>query len=137
MVRKRHLPLATSALILLALSTVSGQAQDTRTVTEPHVPATCAVLRATLSRQGDTLAPQDESRLDTPRIQDAIDSCSSGKAVALRRDGARNAFVSGPLELRRGVTLIIDTGVTLYGSRDARLYDKGSGHCGTVTKRDD
>jgi polygalacturonase len=94
-------------------------------------------LRAQFSGQTEALSAKNEKEIDTARIQDAIDSCTSGKAVALRRDGAQNAFISGPLELRRGVTLIVDAGVTLFGSRDARLYDKGSGQCGTVTKKDE
>jgi polygalacturonase len=115
----------------------SVHAQDTRNVTEPHIPQTCVALKAALSSVSGALAEADESKLDTQRIQDAIDSCAPGQAVALRPQGERNAFLTGPLELRRGVTLVVERGVTLFASRDARLYDKGSGTCGTVTAKDE
>jgi polygalacturonase len=64
----------------------------------------------------------DEARTDTARIQKALDGCEPGKAVELRVDGDRNLFVSGPLDLRKGVTLLVDKVVTLYASRGpARL----------------
>jgi polygalacturonase len=114
-----------------------GAAQDSRTVMEPKLPPTCTGLRASLKPQPSGLAEADELKLDTQRIQDALDNCAPGKAVALRRDGEKNAFLTGPLELRRGVTLVVDAGVTLFGSRDPRLYDKGSGFCGSVTAKDE
>ncbi len=40
--------------------------------------------------------------------------------------------MSGPLFLRAGVTLWIDSGVTLFAAQDPRLYDaRGPGTCGT------
>jgi polygalacturonase len=53
--------------------------------------------------------------------------------VALASEGEKSAFVSGPLELRRGVTLVVNAGVTLYGSRNPRVYDASPGNCGIVT----
>lgn len=54
--------------LALVLST-DGQAQATRTVREPVIPAACAVLTAALTSVGDTpLADVDERRLDTERI---------------------------------------------------------------------
>jgi polygalacturonase len=43
--------------------------------------------------------------------------------------GVGDSFISGPLTLPSGVTLWIDKGVTLYGTRDATAYimDKASG----------
>ena len=120
-------------LPLLALFSLSVVAQDTRTIVEPHLPPVCVAVKASLTVNNGTLDAADEFKLDTQRIQDAIDNCSSGYAVALRRDGDKGAFVSGPLELRRGVTLIVERGVTLFGSRDPRQYDKSPGSCGTVT----
>jgi polygalacturonase len=35
--------------------------------------------------------------------------------VELKTGGANNAFLTGPLEMRAGVTLLIDEGVTLFG----------------------
>jgi polygalacturonase len=109
------------------LACVSGLilAQDTRTVTEPVIPATCASVAA----RGSAI---DDSKLDTTRIQEAIDGCAPGKAVELKG----GAFVSGPLQLRSGVTLLIDRGATLYASRNPRDFDvAGEQRCGTVDKR--
>lgn len=105
-------------------------AQDTRTISEPVIPQSCAVLRANLHAENNTLHEQDETRLDTERIQSALDHCAHGKALELAPGNDGNSFLSGPLELRDGVTLLIDRGVTLYGSRDPHLYDTVSGACG-------
>jgi len=115
------------------LFTSISEAQDTRAVDEPVVPPVCATLKAQLSSQNGSLSEQDETKLDTLRLQQAIDSCAPGKAVELRAAGNRNAFLSGPLELRHGITLLVDRGATLYGSRDPREYDVYPGVCGTVT----
>jgi len=119
------------------------QAQDTRIVTEPKLPSACVKLKARLPATGDalagaTLAEADESKPDTQRIQEAIDSfaskCAPGTAVELTPAGKANAFLTGPLELREGVTLLIDKGVTLFASRRAADYDTvaGPGTCGTM-----
>lgn len=97
-------------------------AQDTRNVTEPVVPPVCATLNAKLQTIGKSLAEADETRLDTTRIQKAIDHCGKGLGVLLRAVGTSNAFLSGPLYLRGGVTLIVDKGVTLFASRDPALF---------------
>jgi polygalacturonase len=116
-------------LLLLA----AARAQDTRTVTEPVVPPSCAVLTANLPAvSGKTVAEADESRLDTARIQRAIDSCPKGQAVELKAEGARNAFLSGPLDLRAGVALLVGRGAILFGSRNPRDYDVRPGGCGIV-----
>ena len=60
-----------------------------------------------------------------------MDACGAGKSVVLRSDGNRNAFLSGPLELREGVTLVVEKGVTVYASRDPKLFDSVPGTCGT------
>jgi len=44
--------------------------------------------------------------------------------LVVNGSGPGNAFLSGPLVLPSGVTLWIDTGVTLYASRDVAVYDK-------------
>src|SRR5215472_247880 len=112
-------------------------AQDTRNVTEPRIPAVCTVVTAHLTSDGTSLSLEDEGKLDTDRIQQAIDGCASGKAIELRSDGTKNAFLSGPLELRRGVALLIDANTTLYASRDPRLFDVRPGSCGVVVNVDD
>ena len=112
-------------------------AQDTRHVEEPKIPPICLHLEAKLKTVDDKVAPGDESKLDTERIQKALDVCEAGKAVELKTAGDNDAFLTGPLEMRTGVTLLIDKGVTLFGSRDAALYEvtgEGvtSGLCGTI-----
>ena len=117
--------------VLLVTCATPALAQDTRQVSEPHIPAACTVLKAGLIATKNALAEADEIRLDTERIQKAMDSCGAGKAVELRGDGAHNAFLSGPLELRSGVTLLVDKGVTLYASRNPKDFDTVPGTCGT------
>ena len=107
-------------------------AQDTRTVTEPVLPPACVSLDAQLSISGKDLAPGDEGKLDTARIQQALDKCGKGNGVYLRSHGAANAFLSGPLELREGVTLIVDKGTTLFASRDPAVFETSPGSCGLV-----
>jgi polygalacturonase len=134
-------------LTVLGAGTV-GQAQDTRVVTEPEIPAVCTKLDAALfvpaDVNGGKVRDEDEAKLDTERIQKAMDACPAGQAVELaghaaRGVSARNGFLSGPLELREGVTLLIDKGVTLYGSRDPKVYESAAAgepvKCGTSTPR--
>jgi polygalacturonase len=120
-------------IILLSL-TPFVTAQDTRTITEPILPPACTSLEADLATSSGTIASSDESKLDTERIQHAIDNCSKGQAVVLRAHGAENAFLSGPLQLREGVTLVVDRGVTLFASRDPSLYETAPGSCGIVNQ---
>ena len=110
-------------------------AQDARTVVEPVIPPGCAVLEAKLSASEHGLAAADEEKLDTARIQKALDGCGKGHAVVLHADGAGNAFLSGPLELRAGVTLVVDKGVTLFASRDAAVFETSPGSCGIVAQK--
>jgi len=81
---------------------------------------------------GRTIAESDETRQDTARMQEALDSCAKGQAVELRPDGARNAFLGGPVGLRPGVTLHVGAGVILFASRNARDYDRKPGARGIV-----
>ena len=108
-------------------------AQDTRTVIEPILPQLCTTLDAQLQTAGSTLAPADEQKLDTARIQKAINRCGKTRAVLLRVNEDNNAFLTGPLELKPEVTLIVGPGVTLFASRDASLYATSPGSCGIVS----
>jgi polygalacturonase len=116
-------------------------AQDMRTVKEPVIPPACmtlkAVFTASTATSGDiearaVSAGSDKTGLDTARIQGALDHCDKGKAVELSSDGASTAFLTGPLALRPGVTLLLDKGVTLYGSRNPESYALSPGSCGLV-----
>src|SRR5207342_936997 len=104
-------------------------------VVEPTIPGACTTLTASLISVGDsTIADGDEQKLDTQRIQNALDHCSAGKAVVLAAgDGERKVFLTGPLQLRANVTLVIGARAILLASRDPRAYDI-DGRCGTVDK---
>jgi polygalacturonase len=110
-------------------------AQDTRKVTEPRIPTACTTLDAAIAARGGVIADADEQKLDTARIQQAMDKCSAGKAVVLRAKGINNVFLSGPLTLRTGVTLVVDANTALVASRDPRVYDISPGSCGVVNER--
>ena len=120
---------------LLAFSLVASclAAQDSRTVIEPLFPQLCTTLDAQLSTDGHSLAAADEQKLDTARLQRAIDKCGRGRAVMLRVDETSNAFLTGPLVLKPDVTLIIGRGVTLFASRDPAVFAVSPGSCGIVS----
>jgi polygalacturonase len=119
---------------IMVCVTVAARAQDTRTVTEPVFPPVCASVAASKSWTGD-LPVADEDKPDTAFIQNAIDACRPGGAVELKAASGRNALLAGPLQLRPGVTLLIDQGVVLVASRNPRDYDlKAPGTCGTLAK---
>jgi polygalacturonase len=123
------------ALIVLWIGLpAAGVAQDTRNVTEPKFPQVCASLPAKLVAEHGRLPESAEQQLDTARIQEAIDHCVAGRAVELRSDGAHNAFLSGPLELRPSVTLLVAGGATLFATRNPREYDIHPGSCGVVNQ---
>ena len=117
--------------VAIGIVSVCAGGQDRRTVAEPVIPPVCILLKAAMSAPHGIAAP-DEMWVDTERIQAAIDHCPGGHAVELSSEGTANAFLSGSLRLRKGVTLLIDKDVTLYGSRNPRDYDVYRGSCGTV-----
>jgi len=142
------------AMLLIGGLASAALAQDTRTVTEPVIPPACTVLHATKTGAAEKLDTTAEILTDTARIQSALDQCKPGMAVELatgkqsmyESTGApnktenftTNAFLSGSLEMRAGVTLLIDKGVTLYASRDPKDFDanpNGAGPllCGTMS----
>src|ERR1700679_2365009 len=125
------------SLLLLSTAAMTATAQDTRQVTEPAIPPSCVQLVAQLRAVSDKLADADEGKLDTARIQSALDKCKPGMAVELKPASGNNAFLTGPLEMRTGVTLLIDEGATLFGSRDPAVYESTAsgetpGLCGTI-----
>lgn len=128
---KQSISLAILAATLIILPDAAS-AQDSRQVVEPVVPPACTTLLAQLASPGRDLAEGDESHPDTGRIQKAIDTCPPGHAVELRAKGALNAFLAGPLQLRTGVTLLVDLNAILFGSRNPRDYDVSPGSCGVV-----
>jgi polygalacturonase len=127
-------------MTMVVLGAADLAAQDRRTVVEPRVPPVCRSLSAAVADPSTSSgqAPStssgrgDEPAADTARIQNAIDACAPGTAVELRPSGGHGLFVSGPLELRRGITLLVAEGATLIASRNPRDYDVHPGSCGTV-----
>ena len=124
-----------SLVATIALAAGAALAQDQRTVAEPVMPPACAVLLAQLPTANGALAASDEAKLDTERIQKAINGCGKGKAVELKPEGEKTAFLSGPLVLRTGVTLLVDNGATLLGSRNPADYETHPGSCGIVNNK--
>jgi polygalacturonase len=109
-------------------------AQDTRTVTEPTFPVTCTVYHAPLQSTangpviGSTQAQQDvESATETSALNKYLQGCAKnnpGQAVelALGTGASYNAFLLNPITIPSGISLIIDGGVTVFGSRDPANY---------------
>jgi len=120
------------SVALLVLSLAAARAQDTRTVVEPHYPEPCATLPAPFTAPGGALPESAEKAPETVHIQAAIDACPAGKAVVLAPDGPRNIFLAGPLRLKAGVTLLVQSGTALFASRNPRDYDVQPGSCGIV-----
>ncbi|GJH16829.1 glycoside hydrolase [Caballeronia novacaledonica] len=117
----------------------------------PLAPQICATLPAALTAQANGLLPDSadatDTAPDTARIQTALDACKNPSSTGLATNKAvrlvtgpngANAFIAGALNLPGGVTLWIDTGVTLFASRDPRQYDKvkGTASCGIITQND-
>jgi polygalacturonase len=92
----------------------------------------CLAGPAELAAVHGAVAAADEAKTDTARIQAALDACRPGAAVQLRRDGDKAVFLSGPLQLKRGITLLVDSGVTVFASRNPRDFDVSPGACGIV-----
>ena len=102
--------------------------------TAPTIPATtCATVMATKTVTNGI--PTDESTLDTMAIQSALDTCPAGQAVRLVTDGDNVAFLTAGLTLRTGVTLWLDDGVTVFGSRNPRDFDDPAGERQVRTDR--
>lgn len=120
--------------VLLPVGSALAAAQDTRQVMEPKIPKSCATLKAQLRARAGVLSDADERRLDTQRIQQAIDDCGAGRAVVLRAQGEDTVFLTGPLTLKSGVTLVVDANTVLASSRDPRVFDLTPGSCGVVSE---
>lgn len=120
--------------ILISLAAFAS-AQDARQVSEPTIPPACSTLDAALAAKNGLLSEKDERRLDTLRIQNAIDACTPGKSVVLRAHGRRAVFLTGPLTVKSGVTLVVSANTVLAASRDPRVYDLSPGSCGVVSAR--
>lgn len=106
---------------------------------QPSVPGTCTALGASLSTSNELFSSSAEGAPpDTSRIQSALNSCAgSGKAVELQASGGNAAFLSGPLSVGANEVLLVDSGVTLYASRNPADYQiSGGATCGTIASSD-
>jgi polygalacturonase len=90
------------------------------------------VLRARIAAPHGNVPPAAERHLDTERIQQAMDHCAAGHSVELKADGNKGVFLTGPLTLRSGVTLVIDADTVLAASTNPRVYDLTPGSCGIL-----
>ncbi len=128
--RKKSSTLAVVAALASSglLFSESVFAQDSRLVKEPQTPAICSVLTAQLE-SGKQNAASGRAP-DTQSLQAAIDACRPGQAVRLSSRNGKAAFLSGALQLRSGISLLLDAGVTLYASTHTLDYDRGTGTCG-------
>lgn len=81
------------------------------------------MLLARLKAVAGVLPEDAEKDTDTARIQQAIHQCAAGRSVELRESGNKQTFLSGPLTLRSGVTLVVDANTLLAASTNPRLYD--------------
>jgi sugar lactone lactonase YvrE len=125
--------------IVPAVQAAAVATGDTRTVTEPSFPAVCQQLNAAITAVNDDIPTSVDATVTNPdgaRIQAALNACSgTNEAVELSIDGAGNdAFLTGPLSMPTGVTLLVDPGVVLFFSRNVQDYDTtpGTPTCGTV-----
>jgi polygalacturonase len=121
-------------------ATGTGTGTGTPQPGEPSVPGTCQTVAATLAKPSNEqfTSAQESSPPDTSRIQNALNGCTgTGKAVELTANGSAAAFLSGPLTINAGEVLLVDTGVTLYASRNPADYQvAGQPTCGTLGASD-
>lgn len=131
--------LVSRAVVVTAIALISisparlTDAQDRRHVTEPVIPPACAVLHPTLRYDNDRLQAPDNAPLNSPAIQKALDNCAPGHSVRLEASGTKNAFLSGPLELKPALTLVLGKGVHLVASNRPEDYARKPGSCGITT----
>ncbi len=110
---------AAAAFMLFAVASTMAQTLatgDSRSVSEPNTPATCQTLDAQFTSSAVDVASPPTSD-DTTRIQDALNACkNTGEGVVLHINGSDNAFLAGELTIESDESLVIDSGVTLYGN---------------------
>jgi polygalacturonase len=110
------LAFASLGSISCTLSAQTLATGDTRSVSQPTTPSACTTLTAQFTSSAVDVASPTTSD-DTSRIQSALNSCeNTGKAVVLTSSGSNNAFLSGKLTIETDESLVIDSGVTLYGN---------------------
>ena len=83
-----------------------------------------------------SIAFEDEGKLDTARIQKALDGCAGGKGGGASEIAGKAGCISiGAAGITKGASaLVVDRGAYLFASRNARDYDVAPGLCGTIDK---
>ncbi len=106
------------------------------TVSEPTFPAVCLKVTADLTISGGEPSSELNTATDTSALQTALSSSGcAGKAVeVVMGSGGQNAMVIAPIAIPKTVTLLVDGGVTLFGSRNAADYQisASSSTCGST-----
>jgi polygalacturonase len=88
---------------------------DSRSVSQPSLPAVCTTLTARFTTSERSSPPSSD---DTSRVAAALSSCKgTGKSVVLAASGSDNAFFVDKTIDVNGEALVIDSGVTLYGNK--------------------
>jgi hypothetical protein len=125
--------------IAMLLCTAGAQAQtatgDGRgTVAEPSFPAVCATVTADLTISGGEPSSELNTATDTTALQTGLNTSGcSGKAVeVIAGSSGQNAMVISPIYIPAGVTLLVDGGVTIFGSRNAADYQIGTAATGST-----
>jgi len=99
-----------------ALTAQTYATGDSRNPSQPSTPSACQTLTAQFTSSAVDVASPTTSD-DTSRIQSALNSCeNTGKAVVLASSGSDNAFLAGELTIESDESLVVNSGVTLYGN---------------------
>ncbi len=139
--RQRMTLMVAAALLwagaLTAQSVATGDGRGV--VTEPTFPAVCMQVPADLTISGGEPSSELNTATDTSTLQAALSSASClGKAVEVTLgSGGQNAMVIAPIAIPATVTLLVDGGVTLFGSRVAADYQIGTAATGTTCGTND
>ena len=102
----------------LLIGAAGAAAQDQRVVVEPKPPPICKILYAELEPVNGVLPEASVERhyRDNARIAKAMSVCGPGKSVVLHSSkNGRQVFLIGPLQLKAGVTLVVERGAALWG----------------------
>jgi polygalacturonase len=118
-----------STMSFLFWTAFSLPAQDTRLVKEPTFPPICARIQASLETtpDGKLISSSDNdvtSAAQTKQLESALAHCYVGQAVELTigASSRKDAFLVEPIDIPDGVSLVVDGGITLFGSRNPAQY---------------
>jgi len=102
-----------TATLLPATTSYVLATGDSRRVSQPTYPSVCQTVYAQFTTSQRSSPPTTD---DTTNIQNALTACANtGQSVVLAASNSNNAFFSNMLTIT-GETLVINSGVTLYGN---------------------